>query len=571
MTYGLAAGFPVLLVLAVLTTGCGASEATVPTRSAAPPDSAEFAEQALRHVVDASVYEVKGEHANAILEWQDALRFSNDDAIHYAMARNYAILKKYDQSIASARKAVELAPARTEYRRMLADIYAGAYRYDEAIQEYREVIRRDSGDADAWHNLARLLTVRDPRAALETYEQILARFGPNWDVLAQAAEMYSRSGRFDKAADMMRMMTELDPSNQTLRLTLAQTLVRAGEYDEAITLYRDLSEMDPGNMDLRVESAGVLLFGKRYDEAERKFAAILASDTVSLDTKIRIGDMYYGTLEKDSTLVPATIDLFVRIQKAHPDDWRSYWYLGLIGAATRNDSLATRNFLGMTKRAPRNPDGWVSLASLYLGKNEFAEIVRILEPVYKQIDNDFRIPFLLGIAYSRVNRSEDAVVVLEKARTLSPRNADIVTQLALVYDGLHRYDDSDSLYEMVLRLEPDNHLALNNYSYSLAERDQQLERALAMSTKAVAAQPDNASYLDTIGWIYYRLGDYSRALEFVSRAVEKGDVSAVVLEHLGDIHFRLDNRAKAIEYWNKALGLDSTNTALKDKVGRGSL
>jgi tetratricopeptide (TPR) repeat protein len=324
-------------------------------------------------------------------------------------------------------------------------------------------------------------------------------------------------------------------------------------------------------MDLRVEIAGVLLFGKKYDEAERRFGAILESDSVSLDTKIRIGDMYYGMLEKDSTLTPATVALFSRIQKDRPDDWRSYWYLGLIGSSMRNDSMATRNFLGMTQKAPRNPDGWVSLASTYLGKNDFAEIVRILEPTYKKIDNDFRIPFLLGIAYSRLNRSEDAVIVLEKARTLSPRNADIVAQLALVYDGLRRYSDSDSLYEMVLRLEPNNHLALNNYGYSLAERNQQLERALAMSTRAVEAQPDNPSYLDTIGWIYYRLGDYTRALEFVAKAVEKGDVSAVVLEHLGDIHLKLGNRTKAMEFWNKSLSLDSKNTALKDKVDRGSL
>jgi tetratricopeptide (TPR) repeat protein len=243
----------------------------------------------------------------------------------------------------------------------------------------------------------------------------------------------------------------------------------------------------------------------------------------------------------------------------------------LIGSLLHDDSLAVRNFRGMTARAPANPDGWVSLASMYLGSNNFAEIVRILEPVSARIENDFRIPFLLGIAYSRLNRQEDAVRVLERARALNPRNVDVITQLALVYDGLNRFGESDSLYEMALVLEPGNHLALNNFAYSLAERDTLLERALAMSTKAVSAQPENPSYLDTIGWIYYRLGDYRRALEEVAKAVAKGEASAVVIEHLGDIHYRLGEREKALEYWKRALGMDEDNVILRGKVDRGQL
>jgi tetratricopeptide (TPR) repeat protein len=281
--------------------------------------------------------------------------------------------------------------------------------------------------------------------------------------------------------------------------------------------------------------------------------------------------MHYGMLERDSTLGPEAIRIFSRIQQRYPAEWQSSWFLGLIGSALHNDSLALTNFRGMTERAPNNPDGWVSLASVHLGKNDFAEIARILEPVHLKIDNDFRIPFLLGIAYSRLERQEDATIVLERARALNPRSVDVITQLALVYDGLRRFGESDSLYEMALVLDPDNHLALNNFAYSLAERDTQLDRALAMSTRAVAAQPENASYLDTIGWIYFRLGNYRRALEEVSKAVTKGEASAVVVEHLGDIHFKLGDRVKALEYWKRALGLDANNTALRGKVDRGEL
>jgi tetratricopeptide (TPR) repeat protein len=557
----------------LLAAGCGGSgpaQREVGSGTTGAEDAA-VRQKATRHAIDASTYEVKGEYADAILEWQDALRYSNDPGIAFALARDYAILKKYPQAIEWAHKAVEIEPKRAQFRRLLADVLVAAYRYDEAVREYREVIRCDSTDADAWFNLARLLQARDPAAALAAYEVIIDRFGPQWEVLTQAADLYNRTGRFDKASSCLQKLIELDPSNQGLRISLAQTLVRAGLYDDALKAYADVVAMTGPSLELEIDVAGVYLFKKDYVEAHRRFEQIQARDSVGLDDRLRIGDMHYGMLERDSTIGPEAVRVFSRIQQRYPAEWQSYWFLGLIGSALHNDSLALTNFRGMTERAPNNADGWVSLASVHLGKNDFAEIARILEPVHLKIDNDFRIPFLLGIAYSRLERQEDATIVLERARALNPRSVDVITQLALVYDGLRRFGESDSLYEMALVLDPDNHLALNNFAYSLAERDTQLERALAMSTRAVAAQPENASYLDTIGWIYYRLGNYRRALEEVSKAVTKGEASAVVIEHLGDIHFKLGDRVKALEYWKRALGLDANNTALRGKVDRGEL
>jgi tetratricopeptide (TPR) repeat protein len=127
------------------------------------------------------------------------------------------------------------------------------------------------------------------------------------------------------------------------------------------------------------------------------------------------------------------------------------------------------------------------------------------------------------------------------------------------------------LYEEALRLDPANPLVLNNFAYSLSERDLQLDRALTMSRKAVDADSANPSYLDTIGWIYYKMGSYKEAEHYVKEAIGKGEVNAVVYEHLGDIYYKLNQRDLAIEQWNLALKLDAGNAALRDKIARGSL
>ena len=113
-----------------------------------------------------------------------------------------------------------------------------------------------------------------------------------------------------------------------------------------------------------------------------------------------------------------------------------------------------------------------------------------------------------------------------------------LSTLALTLDGLHRYQESDSLYERALMLDPKSHLIMNNYGYSLAERGLQLERALKMSLQAIEAEPNNDSYLDTVGWVYFKLGHYEEAQKDISKAIGVGGASATVYEHMGDIHIQ---------------------------------
>jgi Tfp pilus assembly protein PilF len=136
---------------------------------------------------------------------------------------------------------------------------------------------------------------------------------------------------------------------------------------------------------------------------------------------------------------------------------------------------------------------------------------------------------------------------------------------------LHRYQESDSLYEEGLKLDPKSALLLNNYGYSLAERGLQLRRALEMSKQAVSAEPDNSAYLDTYGWIFYQLENYNDAAGYIEKSVATGKASSVVHEHLGDVYLKLGRKKQAVELWKKALEMDPKNEAVKEKILRGAI
>jgi len=551
--------------------GCSAAKESAPGPiKASTPAEEAVREIAMKHFVDGSIYELKGEYAQSVLEYQDALRYVKDPAIYFALSKGYSQLNKHALAIDAAKESVRLSPENLVYRRNLAGIYAAALEVDAAAAQYEEIVKRDSNSVDIWYNLARIYQARKPLQALEVYEKILDRFGPEWEVLLQIAELNNSMGKFDKAAQALQQMAAMDPGNMQLKRTLAQTYVRAQKLDEALAVYKELRDLNPENLEYLSDAATVHLLKREFAEAAEQFEEVLSRDTVNLDTKLHIGEVYVTQLEKDSSLAPLVQSIFERIREKHPEDWRAYWFLGVIGAAAHNDSLAIANLTRVTDLANWNPDGWVYLASVLLDKNKNQETVALLERAAKVLPDDFRVNFYLGIAYTRALKNLDAVRVLEHARQLDPKNIGAISQLALIYDGMKKYDESDRLYEEALKIEPQNHLVLNNFGYSLADRGVQIERALEMAKKAVEAQPDNTSYLDTIGWVYYRLGQYDKALIYVKRAVEKGEVSAVVYEHLGDIYFRLNEKERALEQWNAALKLDGKNSALREKIVRGT-
>ena len=119
------------------------------------------------------------------------------------------------------------------------------------------------------------------------------------------------------------------------------------------------------------------------------------------------------------------------------------------------------------------------------------------------------------------------------------------------------FSEAEKIYKEIFKINPEYDIALNNYSYILAERGEKLEKALEMSKRAVKRNPKNVSYLDTLGWIYYKLNRLEKALEHIKEAVELTEEDSnphpVILEHLGDIYDKLGDIKQARYYWGKAL------------------
>ena len=105
----------------------------------------------------------------------------------------------------------------------------------------------------------------------------------------------------------------------------------------------------------------------------------------------------------------------------------------------------------------------------------------------------------------------------------------------------------------ILAVDPNNALILNNYGFMLADRGVQLQKALAMIQKAVKLDPTNYAYLDSLGWVYYRLGDYNKAEKHLQQALARGATDPTVHDHLGDVYEKNGQLKLAAAQWEMSL------------------
>ncbi len=568
---------------------------------------ADSKNKAMEYFIDGSVMETEGDYPGAIAALQNALRYDTSAGIYYALGKNYYYLGKTPQALQNAKKAAAMNPARLEYKSLLADIFSSASQFDSAAVVLEEMIAQDSTSLTSYYRLARIYENSKPLSAIKIYRKLTSVIGPEWNVLIRIADLYEKMNDIDNASNTIKELLKIDPGNTSLYKLLIDYYTKAERYDEALEAANDLLQMDPDDLEAREKKAQIYIDKGDWDSAAKEYSYILDKPGIPLDAKIRVGASYFIQSLKDSSLTPVAKEFFEKMDK-DTTDWEVKMYLGAIAINEHKDSLAIEEFRQVTQMAGWNVQAWVRLGGLYFDNKRYDEAVKVMDEAVGLFPDDFTVNFILGLslaqsghnseakpylkkavdtnpsdlnalsAYgytlSQLKENEEAIKYLKKALELAPDSANQVNllgTLGLIYDGQKNWEACDSTYEEALSIDSTNALVNNNYAYSLSERGIKLDKALKMAETAIGKEPLNSSYLDTIGWVYFKLGEYEKAKEYIEKAIKVGGESSVMLEHLGDITYMLGNKDKAKSIWEKSLGLDSTNNRVKIKIEKGEI
>ncbi|MEG8947610.1 tetratricopeptide repeat protein [Rosettibacter firmus] len=564
----------------------------------------DYEKLAIDKFISGSIQETKGNFQEAINEYLKALSFVQKPGIYYALAKNYYRLNKLSQALQYAKNAVTLEPENKEYLYLLASIYKASHLEDSSIAAYEKILSLDSTDINAYFQLAQLYENKRPNQSLSMYKKLIEKIGPEWNVLLNLIDLNERLGNIEETIQTLEELVNLNPSDLQLQKLLIDAYIKTKKYDKALAVCEESLVSFPDDIGLLELKGNIFIQQDKWKEAASVYKNIFENKESDFSIKFRIASLFLMASERDSLNLFIAKDLF---QKLNQDttDWQVNASLGEIELKLKNDSIATEYFKKAVQLAEWNSQLWARLGGVLFDRKKYSELVDYLKDAVEKFPNDFPINLLYALSLSQLNEHQKAITyferairinpdditsliaygytlnqlkeenkaleILNKALLLDPKNIDAIGMAALIYDSQKNFEKSDSLYNQALIIDSTNSLILNNYAYSLAERGIRLDDALKMSQKAVQKEPENASYLDTIGWVYYQLGDYMTAKKYIEESLKHDSKSATVTDHLGDIYYKLGDKENAKKYWQKALELEPTNEKIKLKLEKGEL
>jgi len=527
------------------------------------PDSTPFHPNAVERFIQGCVNELRNDHKSALLNFQEALLYDSSSAtIYNKVAEQYIRLKKIDSAEKFLQTAVNRFPENIDTRRMLASIYWMQRDLVRAEKEFNKILELNPADVESRNFLITIYIARkqDLKVA-EQYEKIIELGFGNEELLIKAGDIYLNNQLFSKSEQLFKILLNEYPDDERSFLAMAKLSLARGDTTLAKQWYRKGIETNIDFQTCVEELRDIYITQKNWDAAIVLLKQVIEKDESKIENYLRLGELYYQQQDTSAALVQ-----FLRTVELFPEDFRGYFSLGRVYFQQAEWTAAEHYLKKSIALNQRFEFGWIWLGFVYVRANRLQDAEDHYRKAVELFPNTSRLHYFMGSILHQQKKSEEAIQYLAKSLELDQENVDAMGALAMIYDDKKIYHKSDSLYQEALKIEPDDPLLLNNYSYSLSVRGINLEEAMEMSQRAVAADSTNGAYLDTLGWIYFKMGDYQTARKYISRAAEVRDNSAEVWEHLGDVYEKLGDLESAKIYWKKSLELDSSRSWLLKKM-----
>ena len=596
-----------LILLAIIFFGCSSNKELVKedkTSTAKLVNPAEKVNYALDHFINGSIAEAKGDYTGAISEYLESLSQDTSAAIYYALAKNYYLLDKTPQALNCAKRSISLNNSKIEYFELLADIFNAARQNDSAAEIYEKIIYMDSTNYSAYYKLARIYETTKPLKAIELYNKLTVFVGPDWNILMRVGELYEKLGDNESAANSVVKLLTIDPSNTTLQKLLVEIYERGKKYDKAIEIINDILETSPEDLDAHERKAQLYIVQNKWEDASREYDILIKQPEIPFEGKLRIGASYFAKSLSDSLLYPIVRKFFTKLDQ-DSNTVQVKIYLGALYFLLKDDKGAEKELNSALEIKSYNSQNWLQVGGLLFDNKKYKETAKLIKFAVSIFPEDFGVNLIVGLSFAQIENPaqakpylqkaielspndinalsaygytlnqlkdyDNALKYLNKALTLKPGDVNLLGTLGLIYNVQEKWAECDSVYEKAIKIDSTNPLVNNNFAYALSERGLQLERAMTMVNIALKADSNNSSYLDTKGWIYFKLKQYRQAKDFIQQAISAGGESATTLEHLGDAIFMTGEKKSAVELWQKAFNLDTTNNNLKNKIEKGEI
>lgn len=501
------------------------------------------------------------------------MKMPEEPGVNFALADVYLVTGDLTNAAYYGKNAVDLDPENKWYHLKLAEIYNRAGRNEATINAFTNALEYHPDDADLLFQLAEVyVDYGELLKANRIYNRIMERRGSDFNLHLRKFRNFNALQMRDSALVELEKMRDIEPGNLTTLRTISQYYMELGETEMAVEVLDDARQRNSRDPQTLLLLAEIYVNQSEWEELGKVFVTMLEDPLIYPSQKQELVRFIYIQHQRnpaETSLAEQTADVLMAFSENEPE----YGPAQIIAAEfflEQNNLEAALEKLEQANRVmPEQPEAWRQRIQVLFSMERYDDVIELADSADHHAPDDAFIQFFTGASYMLNNRPEEAEIWLEQA-SYAPSNRNfrsvINGTLGDVLQDLDRWEDARDAYEQALRLDSNNHNAMNNYAYFMSVREERLDYAKELSEKAISYEPENAAYLDTVGWIYYKLGEYEQAKEYIRRSLETGDASAEVYEHMGDVYKALNENENAIKYWNKALDQDSDREYLNERI-----
>jgi len=468
---------------------------------------------------------------------RDGLAFELGDVAEFAghapaCPGDVAEIRSGEDAILAASRAYESNPESNDYARNLIGILRVAGPGGEELRVYRRLMKSSASPALMVGYGSALVRAGDHVEAIKILSEYVALDPSNASAVGLLAVAQRRANQRSAAVETLKAgVSKADEGARLdLALELAQTYEEAGRNEEAIAQYEKVFEelltkaaQSPADTPLFGEVVNRLVRLLRRSGSEAKLQGVLAKTRRALDERNPLLDLItVESLREDGKLREA-LELARAASRRRPDD--------------RALKFTEAVILGESKLFKESAD---LLRSMIKGDAESAT-------------EDAGVYIVLSGLQMQAGRLDEAEESARKALELNPDDAQALIQLSSILDRAGKHEASEKALRELLKREPDNATALNNLGYFMVERGVGYEEALKLIEQAVAIDPTQGSFLDSLGWTHFKLGNIEKARQYLEKATIYSRRNSTIHEHLGDVLREAGRLADARKQWEKAL------------------
>ncbi len=523
----------------------------------------EHQAEALAHFVEGTSFEENGEMTKALEAYRKVL---NVDPGHSQLASRVAALlarqSDFPQAIDVLKDAIAKKPNESEPYLQLAFIYAKYLKkIDQAVEYANRAIALNPRDIEAYQRLYEIeLAAGEEKKALQSLDRAVKVRSDDPAFWTNLGKLYAlivfKPGSEPKADDVARVneifkkAAEHAGDDPAVLKDVADYYASSQQIKEAIPLYLRVLELQPDDNNAREKLATGFVLTKQRAKAVEMLEQVIKEHP----------DKY-----QPYDLLAEVLD----------DDARSLQRANQTEQAKAQFSKAAANYEQSLLINPTRVSTYLRLAELLLGPIKNAErAVKILTEARNRFADASEIIYYLALAQRESKHAQQAVATFEEAlHQAKLENNEIVnTRFYFNYGATAEqaglYEKAADLFRKSIALDPANAAEAYNYlGYMWAEQNLHLDEADDMIKRALKIEPNNGAYLDSLGWLEFRQGKFEQALADLLRAAKNmTQDDPVVFEHIGDAYLKLARVPQALEAWQKAITLDPQNKKLAAKI-----